>query len=418
MRRSKSVVLAGCGSLLLSLCVGTGVIAGSGSAAAVTPRAPGTLVVSKQVTAPGVNGTAFLVEYWSEAYPSNAPVTVTGLVVVPPGTPPVGGWPVVSWAHGTNGTNGSCSPSLSPSGDVPEINNLLAQGWEVAATDYLGEGNRTLKPKPTKGILPYLVGTSAARNALDIVKAIQGSSTFSASPNYVVWGHSEGGQTAMFALDIAATYAPSLDLKGVLALAPPSNFSVLVPAAEQTANWPFLFMAVGGYQSAYGKVAAPVSAVLTNKGTKDLKLLKKGCLVSVGLTLIGQGFTTVFSFPAGSALPASWQSLVDQNDAANFSAASLGTNDSPPLVIVSGDQDNLVLPTTTNSLANELCALSPPQDLERWLYAGLDHSGIMGAPTIGDYVQWTANRFADDAAHDYTPTGSGANTATVSKTCG
>jgi pimeloyl-ACP methyl ester carboxylesterase len=416
MRGSKIVLLAGSVSLTLSLLAGTEAASVVTSAAASVPPA-GTLVTKVPVTATGVNGTAYVVEYSSEAYPSNALVRVTGLVVVPPGTPPVGGWPVVSWAHGTDGTNGKDSPSNNPATDVPEINSMLAQGWEVVATDYLGEGNINahLKPKPTKGPLPYLVGASAARNALDIVKAVQGSTTFNASSSYAVWGHSEGGQTAMFALNIASTYAPGLDLVGVLALAPPSNFPTLLPAIEATASWPFLFLAVGGYQAAYGKTAANVKLVLTKKtGTKDLKLLKTASFGITAVTVYSQGFSTVFTLTNGGPLPASWQTLVDQNDAANFTSPS-----DAPLVIVSGDQDPLVIPSTTNMLANELCALTPvPQDLERWLYTGLDHGGIVGSDTIGDYVQWTANRFADDAAHDYTPTGSIAHPATVTQSCG
>src|SRR3954454_22067704 len=31
------------------------------------------------------------------------PVAVSGTITVPKGTPPKGGWPVVTWAHGTTG---------------------------------------------------------------------------------------------------------------------------------------------------------------------------------------------------------------------------------------------------------------------------------------------------------------------------
>ena len=118
-------------------------------------KAPGTLIASEQVGAPGVNGTAYIVKYWSRSVPKNKAVEVTGEIVVPSGTPPAGGWPVVSWAHGTNGTNSSCAPSLDPVNDIPNVNNLLAQGWEVTATDYQGEGNPLLG-STGKGILPYL----------------------------------------------------------------------------------------------------------------------------------------------------------------------------------------------------------------------------------------------------------------------
>jgi pimeloyl-ACP methyl ester carboxylesterase len=414
------------GLLLLATAVviGTlGLVSGTSSAmqrhgAKKVTGTPGTLITSVPVTAAGVNGSAYLVKYWSESVPKNAPVMVTGLVVVPSGAPPVGGWPVVSWAHGTNGTNSSCAPSLAPSSDIPNVNSLLAQGWEVTATDYQGEGNKQLKP--TKGILPYLVGESAARNTIDIVRAVQNSTTFHASSNYVVWGHSEGGQTAMFALKIASSYAPTLDLKGVEALAPPSQFdssspSSFIAQAEESGNWPFLFLAVGGFNAAYGNTLAPLSAILTKTGKKNLKLLKKDCLFNAGLALLNLGFTTVFNQAPGAPLPAAWQSLANQNDPGQFTAAS-----DAPLLIVSGTTDTTVYPATTAALATELCALTPAQDVERWLYAGLDHGGIVySGATINDLVQWTIDRFANDSSPGfYTPTGLGVNTATVTNSCG
>jgi len=409
---------------LTALAVVTAVVLTGVTPSGATPRpavvvhngstTPGTLIASKKVTATGVNGTAYLVEYWSETVPKNKPVKVTGLVFVPPGTPPAGGWPVVSWAHPTDGTNKNCAPSLDPLSDVPNINNLLAQGWEVTATDYQGEANsHILSTSP--GILPYLVGTSAARNTIDIVRAAEQLTAAHASATYVVWGWSEGGQTAMFVLKIASSYAPTLHLKGVLAMAPPSQFnSSLLSYAETTSNWPLLFLAVGGYNAAYGNTLAPTSELLTAKGKSDLSLLKTKCLDSVGLTLLTQGFTKVFSFPAGSPLPTKWRTLTNENDPANFTAVS-----PVPLVMASGANDTTVPPSTTASLATELCALSPAQDLERWLYAGLTHNNIDGTAAINDYVQWTADRFAGDPSPGYyTPTGMGANTPTVTNLCG
>jgi pimeloyl-ACP methyl ester carboxylesterase len=377
-------------------------------------KAPGTLIDSTQVAASGVNGTAYLVKYWSESWPANKPEMVTGLVVVPEGTAPAGGWPVVTWAHGTDGTNNSCAPSLDPATDIPNINNLLAAGWEVTATDYQGEGNHLLG-KTAKGILPYLVGVSAARNTLDIVRAAQQMPTADASSNYVVWGWSEGGQAAMFALKIADSYVPALDLKGVLALAPPSQFnSSFLPEDEQSADWPFLILAAGGFNAAYGNAAAPLSQLMTATGKKDVKSLKRLCLDSVFGEGYVQGYNSVFVSPAGSALPAAWQTLANDNDPGQFTSAS-----SAPLLIVSGDQDTTVPYATTAQLANELCALSPAQDLERWLYSGLDHNGIVfSGATINDLTQWTSDRFAGDSSPGfYTPTGGGGHGVTVTNSC-
>ena len=39
------------------------------------------------------------------------PVTVSGQIIFPKGTPPKGGWPVVAWEHGTTGIADICAPS-------------------------------------------------------------------------------------------------------------------------------------------------------------------------------------------------------------------------------------------------------------------------------------------------------------------
>ena len=51
--------------------------------------------------------------------------------------------------------------------------------------------------------MPYIAGANAARNTIDIVRAARQLPDANTSTHYVVWGHSEGGQTAMFGLHIA-----------------------------------------------------------------------------------------------------------------------------------------------------------------------------------------------------------------------
>ena len=60
-----------------------------------------------------MHGTIYRVMYVSKSV-RNQPVAVTGVIAVPNGTPPAGGFPVVTWGHGTNGMADVCAPSLSP----------------------------------------------------------------------------------------------------------------------------------------------------------------------------------------------------------------------------------------------------------------------------------------------------------------
>src|SRR4029077_20347431 len=95
------------------------------------------------------------------------------------------------------------------------------------------------------------------------------------SDDYVVWGHSEGGQTAMFALHIGPTYAPELHMKGVVAGAPPSQFNLIYTFLQSSPSKYYLLMAAGGLNAAYGAARAPLDQVLTMKGMALIPLLDK-----------------------------------------------------------------------------------------------------------------------------------------------
>src|ERR1700722_20204457 len=264
---------------------------------------PGTLLKSERLSVKGVHGSVYRVMYLSESV-SNRPVAVTGLVIVPQKPAPSGGYPVVTWGHGTNGMADQCAPSLQPAQAVPLQNALLAKGWEGTASDYQGEG--------TPGLLPYLVGVVAARNTIDIVRAATHLNAAHASKNYVVWGHSEGGQTAMFALAVADSYAPDLRLEGVVAGAPPSQFQYIYTFLKTSPYRYYLFMAGAGFNAAYGNATAPLGQVLTAKGISLLPVLAKGCSDYIAKETNGYPLADIvkadpFTVPA-------WKKLLVAND--------------------------------------------------------------------------------------------------------
>ena len=76
--------------------------------------------------------------------------------------PPVGGWPIVVWAHGTTGVADVCAPALADS-TKDLISKLLAAGYVVVAPDYEGLG--------TPGIHPFLNVKSEAFSITDAVVA-------------------------------------------------------------------------------------------------------------------------------------------------------------------------------------------------------------------------------------------------------
>src|SRR5205823_5163003 len=122
------------------------------------------------------------------------------------------------------------------------------------ATDYEGLG--------TPGRHPYLVGESEGRGVLDAARAAGELDATRANDTVVVAGHSQGGQAALFAGEIAPVYAPDLDVRGVAALAPATEVNTLF-ALDQTRPevQGFAAMVAEGIRAAFPK--ADVDAVLT-----------------------------------------------------------------------------------------------------------------------------------------------------------
>jgi hypothetical protein len=348
---------------------------------------PGTLIKYEKVATPDIDGTTYRVMYVSENT-RGRPIAVTGIVMVPPVSPPNGGYPVITWGHGTNGMAPQCAPSLHPDTAVPFQNQLLREGWEITASDYQGEG--------TPGPLPYLVGVVAARNTIDIVRTAHEMPVAHASTTYAVWGHSEGGQTALFSLHIAESYAPDLHLVGVVAGAPPSQFEVVYTFLKTSPYRYYLFMAAAGFNAGYGNRAAPLTQVLTPSAIKLLPLVNEGCATFLqgktsGYQTASLVKTNPFEVPA-------WKVLLEENDPENFTTAS-----PVPLLMPQGGTDEQIPVISTQLLATHFCKIG--QDVERWIYPGKNHSGVIRY-YMPDMIHWLADRFAGDPNPDpYTPVG-------------
>ncbi|EPC7283804.1 alpha/beta fold hydrolase [Acinetobacter baumannii] len=165
---------------------------------------------------------------------SGQEVQATSLVFTPNTPPPVGGWPIVVWAHGTTGVADACAPSKAALADSTKdlISKLLAAGYVVVAPDYEGLG--------TPGIHPFLNVKSEAFSITDAVVAARNylsQRNLLTSKKWVTVGHSQGGHAALGAAQYASR--AQLDYKGTVAVAPASNLgSILLDGEAQVANAP------------------------------------------------------------------------------------------------------------------------------------------------------------------------------------
>lgn len=175
------------------------------------------------------------------------PAMATGIYWVPRGTPPAGGWPVVSWAHGTVGIADECAPTKHRLGDGVEapVRAALDAGYAVTATDYAGLGSA--------GETDYLGGAAAAYSVIDMIRAAR-SVDAALGSSWVSVGHSQGGHAALHAAHRQPAYAPELPVKGAVAIAPVSSlenlfglFGPRIPGlgALNVLSAPFLYTLAG-----------------------------------------------------------------------------------------------------------------------------------------------------------------------------
>jgi len=151
------------------------------------------------------------------------PAFMSASIALPTAAPPPGGWRTVVWDHVTTGAADSCAPTAtvesSPEREKmtradPTVKRLLAAGLVVVRPDYEGVG--------TAGGHPYLIGRSLARSGLDAMRAARRFDR-RVGRRWVVAGHSEGGQGALFTAQGGHDAVRGLDLRGAVAMAPPTH---------------------------------------------------------------------------------------------------------------------------------------------------------------------------------------------------
>lgn len=324
---------------------------------------------------------AFTIRYGSVGV-DGRPDRVTGVLVVPDGTAPRDGWPVVAWAHGTTGIEDRCAPSIAaPFAPIRPLAALIARGFVVVATDYTG--------LCTPGAHPFLVGDAAARAVLDSVRAARAFRPAHAGVRFAVWGESQGGHAALFTGQMARAYAPELKLVGVAAAAPPTDLTAnLTGGADPTARAVLTAFTAASWSQIYH---APLAKIANPVGRDLIHRLAGNCTLGGGMKIATMiGIVRLRRQLRGVNLAAvePWAGLLKRNSAG-------GAPPGAPLLIAQGGADRIVAPDVTKSFARALCSRGAGV---RWLPVdGGDHMSIAGR-TAAPTIDWLADRFAGKPA--------------------
>ena len=344
------------------------------------PDVPGALLSSEPVDI-GDLGVAWRVTYRSTSVAGD-PIEVTGTIAAPAGDAP-GPRPVLSIAHGTTGMADECAPSLRfpNESSIAVMAPFLERGWVVVASDYEGMGG--------PGIHPYVVGESEARGVFDIVRAAQSMPGVGADGPLVVWGHSQGGHAAMHVAERWQDLAPDLDLVGVAAGAPPSQFPLLSAFLQGSAYQGYLVMAAASMAVTYDEL--DLEAVINPAKLHLMDELENGCTGHIFDVFNEIPYEDLLSVDDIFAIP-EWNARLLEND----------TNQLPnqvPVVILHGDLDQQIPVLSSAALFAQLCAFADHAPLERRVYEGEGHSSVVPA-YLDDLTAWLEARVAGEPATD------------------
>jgi Secretory lipase len=272
------------------------------------PGPHGTVIRCRQVSSPAPGARAWQILYLSTTV-SGARTAVSGTVLVPTAAH-VGLRPVVAYASGTQGWGDQCAPSREmASGSFDEqfaVNNLLAQGWAVAVTDYPGLG--------PPGGEQYSVGIAEGKAVLDALRAatlLPGAGLRPRAP-IAIEGYSQGGGAAGWAAELASSYSPALRLRAVAMGGTPANLQAVATNINGSAFFAFLGGAALGFDAAYP--ARHLLSDLTSAGRAALGKLGTMCQEQALATYAGkriQDYTIGGIDPMGETR---WQKVLNAND--------------------------------------------------------------------------------------------------------
>jgi pimeloyl-ACP methyl ester carboxylesterase len=338
------------------------------------PGNPGDLIDSKLFdgyqTPPGV--TAVRILYHSRSA-TGRDVASSGVVLIPYGNPPAGGWPIIAWAHGTSGIARICGPSVMR--DVyyswEGLFEFPMLGYAVVATDYTGLG--------TNFPHQYLAMDALAQDVINSVRAARAVLP-QLSPKWVTVGHSQGGFAVLRVAELESQIQDPNYL-GAVALAPATD---LMANAEYIAqNNPVGDIGLFPYIAFSIKSVFPqfeFTEMLSREAAARIGLVEhEYCLIP-----------TLIAFGTKKTLAPDWvrDDYVQKYFAENrpYLQTAFG-----PIFVGQGLADIDVLPSITASAVSRMC--KEGDIVEYKTYPHLDHDGLVFG-SFSDQIRWIQARFA------------------------
>jgi hypothetical protein len=338
-------------------------------------RTPGDLIRSEPFQGyslpPGARAVRIL--YVSRSL-DGAAVAASGVVLIPAGPPPLRGWPVIAWAHGTSGVARMCAPSLMKDVEYGSegLMPMVAAGFAVVATDYVGLG--------TPG--PHQYDNKIAQ-AYDVVYSVPSARAAVAAlgRRWVAIGHSQGGVAVWGVAELEAkledpTYRGAISVAGDMSYESFEAHDAVTFDAITSMYWPLTaFGAKASYPSL--DVARMLAPVMLER-YEDIT--SKGCWY--------YAYAAAAEIGHQAAVRPGWNKIPELS---RYNRDSRST-DKPirgPFMVLAGDDDASVNFANIQKGVAEACRNRLP--IEFVHRPGLDHDPLM-EKTIGLQLNWVRAR--------------------------
>jgi pimeloyl-ACP methyl ester carboxylesterase len=296
------------------------------------PGEPGDLIRIQAVSSDADSTTLRIMYHSRDAQGRDR--AVTGILTHPNAAPPEGGWPVVTLGNGTVGLRTQCA--LSRRGSPAPTFGVEGVG---VVTDYVGLG-------PVGEIHPYLSRPSEGQSMIDAVRAARALRDAGAGSRWLAIGHSQGGHAALSTHELAATYAPELELLGTVSLAPAAMFDRTYGVLDEIVTRIVGVMGLYGAASEHPEIdpndyVGPATAAAS-------AVFEEGCLddiINAFVTIPAEEFWIADPVETEPA-----RSIILANDVGHVRVDA-------PLLLVGGTADDRVVVERVRDLLGRLCSV-------------------------------------------------------------
>lgn len=285
-------------------------------------------------------------------------VEASGMLYLPKGKAPKGGWPLVVWGHGTMGIADVCAPSWKKPTprDGTYVDAWLQAGFAVVAPDYQGLG--------TRGVHTYVQRKGEGYSVLDAARAALRATPGVIANRVILTGQSQGSGAVLNATYLQPTYAPDVKLLGTVATALVWRAENRAdPASDVTGADPARYYIMRMYGGGLFPGSPLPDTLLTEKGKLLREAARKGCSRDIVPVARDNGVTGENAFTRPP------QDMARFMDITAVPAKPMHV----PLLIATGLADATIPTPTQYAAVQAMCSKGNPVIWRK--YNGVTHSG-------------------------------------------